>query len=87
MCCEGDGGNREVGRVDRRQRQMGISGSISITGVGSRAVVQCGAVIIIVLSLIAKVGALFAMMPGAMTSGLYCALFGLIVAVGLSNLQ
>jgi nucleobase transporter 1/2 len=62
-------------------------GAISITGVGSRAVVQCGAVIIIVVSLIGKVGALFAMMPGAMTSGLYCALFGSIVAVGLSNLQ
>jgi Permease family len=26
-------------------------------------------------------------MPNAMTSGLYCAVFGLIVAVGLSNLQ
>jgi nucleobase transporter 1/2 len=62
-------------------------GAISVTGVGSRVVVQCGAVIIIVVSLIAKVGALFATMPGAMTSGLYCALFGLIVAVGLSNLQ
>jgi nucleobase transporter 1/2 len=62
-------------------------GAISITGVGSRAVVQCGALIIIVFSVIAKVGALFAMMPEAMTSGLYCALFGLITAVGLSNLQ
>ncbi|KAG7372394.1 xanthine/uracil permease family protein [Nitzschia inconspicua] len=62
-------------------------GAISITGVGSRVVVQCGACIIIVVSLIAKVGALFATMPNAMTSGLYCAVFGLIVAVGLSNLQ
>lgn len=62
-------------------------GALSVTGVGSRAVVQCGAVIIIVVSLISKIGALFATMPGAMTSGLYCALFGLIVAVGLSNLQ
>ena len=26
-------------------------------------------------------------MPNSMTSGLYCALFGMIVAVGLSNLQ
>lgn len=62
-------------------------GAIAVTGVGSRVVVQCGAVIIIIVSMIAKVGALFATMPGAMTSGLYCALFGLIVAVGLSNLQ
>lgn len=62
-------------------------GAIAVTGVGSRVVVQCGAVIIILVSLVAKVGALFATLPGAMTSGLYCALFGLIVAVGLSNLQ
>mmetsp|Transcript_28787 Transcript_28787/g.69724 ORF Transcript_28787/g.69724 Transcript_28787/m.69724 type:complete len:579 (-) Transcript_28787:148-1884(-) len=47
----------------------------------------CGACIIIVVSLIAKIGALLATMPNTMTSGLYCALFGLIVAVGLSNLQ
>jgi solute carrier family 23 (nucleobase transporter), member 1 len=50
-------------------------------------VVQCGACIIIVVSVVAKVGAMFATMPNAMTSALYCALFGLIVAVGLSNLQ
>ena len=62
-------------------------GAIAITGVGSRVVVQCGAVTMIIISCIAKVGALFATMPGPMTSGLYCGLFGLIVAVGLSNLQ
>lgn len=62
-------------------------GAIAVTGVGSRVVVQCGAVIIIIVSMVAKVGALFATMPNSMTSGLYCALFGLIVAVGLSNLQ
>lgn len=54
---------------------------------GSRVVVQCGACIIIAVSMIAKVGAMFATMPNSMTSALYCALFGLIVAVGLSNLQ
>lgn len=62
-------------------------GALAVTGVGSRAVVQCGAVTMIVVALIAKVGALFATMPNSMTSGIYCALFGLIVAVGLSNLQ
>lgn len=62
-------------------------GALAVTGVGSRAVIQTGAVVMICVSLIAKVGALFATMPGAMTSGIYCALFGLIVAVGLSNLQ
>ena len=62
-------------------------GALAVTGVGSRAVVQCGAVTMICVSLIAKVGALFSTMPNSMTSALYCALFGLIVAVGLSNLQ
>jgi solute carrier family 23 (nucleobase transporter), member 1 len=64
-----------------------VVGAIAVTGVGSRVVVQCGACIIIVVSLVAKVGAMFATMPNAMTSALYCVLFGLIVAVGLSNLQ
>jgi nucleobase transporter 1/2 len=62
-------------------------GAMSITGVGSRAVVQCGACIMLILGLIVKIGALFATMPGAMTAGIYCCVFGLIVAVGLSNLQ
>ena len=62
-------------------------GAIAVTKVGSRAVVQCGACTMIVFACISKVGALFATMPGAMTSGMYCALFGLIVSVGIANLQ
>lgn len=62
-------------------------GAISITGVGSRAVVQCGACVMLVFGLIVKIGALFATMPNAMTAGIYCCVFGLIVAVGLSVLQ
>lgn len=62
-------------------------GAMSITGVGSRAVIQCGACIMVILGLIVKIGALFATMPESMTAGIYCCVFGLIVAVGLSNLQ
>ncbi len=58
-----------------------------MTKVGSRAVVQCGACTMIVFACISKVSALFATMPGAMTSGMYCALFGLIMSVGIANLQ
>ena len=49
--------------------------------------VQSGAVIIILVSLIGKFGAVFATMPEPMVSGLYTCLFGLIVSVGISNLQ
>ena len=62
-------------------------GAIGITGVGSRAVVQCGALTMMIVSVIAKFGVLLATMPQPMVSGLYCVVFGMIVAVGLSNLQ
>lgn len=62
-------------------------GAIGITGVGSRAVVQCGALTMMIVSVISKFGVLLATMPHPMVSGLYCVVFGIIVAVGLSNLQ
>jgi len=62
-------------------------GAISLTRVGSRAVVQCGAVSMIIVGVFGKVAALFASMPSSMVGGIYCSVFGLIIAVGLSNLQ
>ncbi|KAK9829197.1 hypothetical protein WJX72_004442 [[Myrmecia] bisecta] len=62
-------------------------GAMQITGVGSRVVVQAGAAIAIVVSLIGKFGGLFASMPQAMVSGLFCVMFGLIAAVGISQIQ
>uniref|UniRef100_A0A7S0S0M7 Uncharacterized protein n=1 Tax=Chlamydomonas leiostraca TaxID=1034604 RepID=A0A7S0S0M7_9CHLO len=62
-------------------------GAIGITGVGSRRVVQVGAAIMLVLAVLGKFGALFASIPGPILSGLFCCMFGLIVAVGISNLQ
>ncbi|GAB4815990.1 hypothetical protein N2152v2_003036 [Parachlorella kessleri] len=62
-------------------------GAIGITGVGSRRVIQTGAGIIIVISVIGKFGALFASIPNAMVAGLFCVMFSLISGVGLSNLQ
>jgi len=62
-------------------------GAISLTRVGSRVVVQCGAIAAIVIGCLGKVSALFAALPPALTGGIYCVVFGLIVAVGLSNLQ
>jgi len=61
-------------------------GLVGLTKVGSRYVVQIGAVILIVLGFFAKFGALAAAIPGPVVGGLYCAMFGLISAVGVQQL-
>ncbi len=62
-------------------------GAIGLTRVGSRRVVQAGAIIMLLLGTTAKFGALFTTIPQPVVGGMYCTLFGMIVAVGLSNLQ
>jgi xanthine/uracil permease len=58
-------------------------GLIGLTRVGSRFVVQIGAVVLILLGLFGKFGALAAAIPTPVVGGLYCAMFGLISAVGI----
>jgi nucleobase transporter 1/2 len=55
--------------------------------VGSRRVVQVGAVIMMCLAVFGKFGALFTTIPQPIVGGMYCAMFGMITSVGLSNLQ
>ncbi len=62
-------------------------GAIGLTRVGARRVVQAGGVIMIILGTVSKFGALFTTIPGPIVGGMYCAMFGMIAAVGLSNLQ
>lgn len=62
-------------------------GAIGLTRVGSRRVVQVGAIIMIVLASFGKFGALFTTIPEPIVGGMYCAMFGMIASVGLSNLQ
>lgn len=62
-------------------------GAIGLTRVGSRRVVQIGALLMIVLASFGRFGALFTTIPQPIVGGMYCAMFGMIVAVGLSNLQ
>ena len=62
-------------------------GAIGLTRVGSRRVVQAGALIMILLGTVSKFGALFTTIPSPIVGGMYCAMFGMIAAVGLSNLQ
>jgi len=61
-------------------------GLVGLTKVGSRFVVQIGGVILVLLGFFGKFGALAAAIPGPVVGGLYCALFGLIAAVGVQQL-
>jgi xanthine/uracil permease len=62
-------------------------GLIGLTKVASRYVVMIGAVALIVLGFVTKFGAIIATIPTPVVGGVYLALFGLIAAVGLTNLQ
>jgi nucleobase transporter 1/2 len=62
-------------------------GAIGLTRVASRRVVQYGAAIMLVLGVVGKFGALFTTIPQPIVGGMYCAMFGMIASVGLSNLQ
>lgn len=61
-------------------------GLVGMTKVGSRYVVQIAAVILIVIGLFGKFGAIAAAMPKPIVGGLYCVMFGLISAVGIKEL-
>ncbi|XP_030637125.1 solute carrier family 23 member 1 [Chanos chanos] len=62
-------------------------GVLGITKVGSRRVVQYGAGIMFLLGTFGKFTALFASLPDPILGGMFCTVFGMITAVGLSNLQ
>ena len=62
-------------------------GLVGLTKVASRVVVLIGAVALIILGLVAPIGAVVATIPVPVVGGVYLALFGLITAVGLSNLR
>jgi uracil-xanthine permease len=62
-------------------------GAIGLTRVASRRVIRAGAVVMLVLPLFGKFGATLASMPQPVVGAMYVGLFGLIAAVGLSNLQ
>ncbi|MFP4481396.1 MAG: uracil-xanthine permease family protein [Thermovirgaceae bacterium] len=62
-------------------------GLIGLTGVASRWVVRTGAVILILMSMIGKLGALIATIPSPVIGGAYIALFGIIGALGIQVLM
>ena len=62
-------------------------GLVGLTKVASRRVVLIGAVVLIVLGLVTRVGGVITTIPTPIVGGVYLSLFGLIAAVGLSNLR
>ncbi|KAL5148460.1 Nucleobase-ascorbate transporter 1 [Glycine soja] len=62
-------------------------GLLGLTRVGSRRVVQISAGFMIFFSTLGKFGAVFASIPFPIFAALYCVLFGLVAAVGISFLQ
>lgn len=62
-------------------------GALGITKVGSRVVIQIGGIIMLFLGTFTKFGALFVTIPDPIIGGMFCIMFGMVAAVGISNLQ
>ncbi|KAL2557413.1 Nucleobase-ascorbate transporter 12 [Forsythia ovata] len=61
--------------------------TIAVTKMGSRRAVELGACVLIVLSLIGKVGGFIASIPQVMVAALLCFMWAMLTALGLSNLR
>ncbi|KAK9279298.1 hypothetical protein L1049_012977 [Liquidambar formosana] len=61
--------------------------TIAVTKMGSRRAVEFGACILIVLSLVGKVGGFIASIPEVMVAALLCFMWAMLAALGLSNLR
>ncbi|CAL1594736.1 unnamed protein product [Knipowitschia caucasica] len=61
--------------------------ALGITKVGSRLVLQATGLLMIVLGIFGKFGAVFITIPDPVIGGMFLVMFGMIAAVGISNLQ
>lgn len=61
--------------------------TIAVTKMGSRRAVELGAIMLIVLSLVGKVGGFIASIPEVMVAALLCFMWAMLTALGLSNLR
>jgi len=50
-------------------------------------VVQVAGIFLILLGLFSKFGSIFVTIPSPVLGGLFCVMFGMVAAVGISNLQ
>ncbi|KAF3332086.1 nucleobase-ascorbate transporter 12-like protein [Carex littledalei] len=61
--------------------------TIAVTKMGSRRAVEFGAILLILISLIGKVGGFIASIPDVMVAALLCFMWAMLAALGLSNLR
>ncbi|KAF7661508.1 hypothetical protein LDENG_00259710 [Lucifuga dentata] len=62
-------------------------GALGITKVGSRMVIVASGILMIVMGVFGKVGAIFSTIPSPVIGGMFMVMFGVISAAGVSNLQ
>jgi xanthine/uracil permease len=62
-------------------------GSIGLTKVASRRVIRAGAIVMLIIPVVGKFGAVLATLPQPVVGAMFVGLFGMIASVGLSNLQ
>ncbi|KAJ1162010.1 hypothetical protein NDU88_002490 [Pleurodeles waltl] len=55
--------------------------------VGSRVVLQTAGLLLIMLGLFGKFGSIFITIPEPVIGGMFMVMFGMVAAVGISNLQ
>ncbi|XP_060741910.1 solute carrier family 23 member 2 [Tachysurus vachellii] len=61
--------------------------ALGITRVGSRLVLQTAGLLMVVLGLFGKFSAVFITIPEPVIGGMFLVMFGMVAAVGISNLQ
>lgn len=61
--------------------------TIAVTKMGSRRAVEFGACVLIVMSLVGKIGAFIASIPQVIVAALLCIMWTMLTALGLSNLR
>nr|XP_036875503.1 solute carrier family 23 member 1-like isoform X5 [Manis javanica] len=62
-------------------------GALGITRVGSRMVIVAAGCVLLLMGMFGKIGAAFATIPTPVIGGMLLVMFGVITAVGISNLQ
>ncbi|XP_042369552.1 solute carrier family 23 member 2-like, partial [Plectropomus leopardus] len=61
--------------------------ALGITKVGSRVVILLSGVVMILIGMVGKIGAIFTTIPTPVLGGMFLIMFGVITAAGISNLQ
>ncbi|KAL4103846.1 hypothetical protein QTP88_019181 [Uroleucon formosanum] len=62
-------------------------GAIGVTKIGSRRVIQYASALMLIQGVVNKFGAVFIIIPEPIVGGMFCIMFGMIAAFGLSALQ